>query len=266
MLSALRPHSSASAVESPRSRDTASSPHPIEEVEGPSERGGGEPQGPQRVTDIVLAVPKCTFAILPGLAPVNGREPDENRALRKCRGKVRPDHGVDIRAALDAMLLRCVVVDAGTLVDRGHWRQERVSFRRGEGSRSKDWREETRTFRGTVSTRSARVRSGRRARRSRSRGGRDPRRPRHRAASTEALCPCRGKGGEPATLPRSDGTDLAAWPSRGSPSRPQSGGGGASSARDTRRRSPRPTPLRPGVVRALRAPGRSSLERHRRAV
>jgi len=51
--------------------------HTIEEAEFPSQGGSRKAQGPQRMTDVVLAVPERTLAILRGLSPMNGREPDE---------------------------------------------------------------------------------------------------------------------------------------------------------------------------------------------
>src|ERR1035438_1948696 len=99
----------------------------IEEAEFPPEGRRREPHRPQRMTDIVLAVPERTLAILPGLPPMNGREPHEESALRKRCRQGCPDQGIEIRAALEAVRLRCVVVDAGTVVDRVQLRQKGVS-------------------------------------------------------------------------------------------------------------------------------------------
>ena len=49
----------------------------VEEEEFPAQGSRREAHRPQRMTDIVLAVPERALAILPGLSPKNGREPHE---------------------------------------------------------------------------------------------------------------------------------------------------------------------------------------------
>jgi hypothetical protein len=51
--------------------------HTVEEADIPPEGSRRESHRPQRMADIVLAVPECTLAILPGLPPKNGRQPHE---------------------------------------------------------------------------------------------------------------------------------------------------------------------------------------------
>ncbi len=50
-----------------------SATHTVEEADLPPEGSCRESHRPQRMADIVLAVPKRTLAILPGLPPKNGR-------------------------------------------------------------------------------------------------------------------------------------------------------------------------------------------------
>ena len=106
--------------------------HAVEEEEFPSESCGREAHCPERVADVVLAIPERALAILPGFSPVNGGEPDEERALRKRGGQPCPDLGIELRASLEAVLLGCVVVDAGTFAEAAERREERVALGRVE--------------------------------------------------------------------------------------------------------------------------------------
>ena len=49
----------------------------VEKADFPPEGGRRESHRPQRVADIMLAVPERALSIFPGLAPKNGRQPDE---------------------------------------------------------------------------------------------------------------------------------------------------------------------------------------------
>ena len=131
-----------------------------------------------------------------------------NRPETRPSGQSRPtgQHRLDARDRVPS-------VRSGRRRDGRGWRQRQAGAHMppsGAGFRSRGWREETTSFRGTVSMRLARGRSGRTARWSQSKAGLAPCCRRRRAASMEVLAPSRGKGGEPATLRRSDGTDLAA--------------------------------------------------------
>src|ERR1035438_4336890 len=75
----------------------------IEETEFPPKGSRREPHRPQRVTDIVVAVPERTLAILPGLPPMNG---SRDTAARRCRAgrkqAVRQAFALAARARGDA--------------------------------------------------------------------------------------------------------------------------------------------------------------------
>ncbi len=55
----------------------------VEEHGGPAESGGRKTQGGDGVSEVVLAVSKCPFAVFPGFPPVNGWQADKKRAERK---------------------------------------------------------------------------------------------------------------------------------------------------------------------------------------
>ena len=100
----------------------------FEQAERPAQGGGGEAQGSERVTDVVLAITEGALAVLPCLAPGDGRQAHEERARRARGHRVRPAPGVEIGAALEAVVLRCVVVEAREIMDRIERRQQRVSL------------------------------------------------------------------------------------------------------------------------------------------
>src|SRR5262249_17347113 len=50
----------------------------VEEEEFPAQGGSREAQSPKDMPDVMLAVPERALAILPGLSPMNGREPHED--------------------------------------------------------------------------------------------------------------------------------------------------------------------------------------------
>src|SRR5689334_8719967 len=81
---------------------------------------------------VVLAVTEGSLAVLPGLAPVNGRQPHEKRDLRERRREHRPAGKVEVRTPLEAMFPGGVVVDGRTIVDAAEGRQDRVTLGRVE--------------------------------------------------------------------------------------------------------------------------------------
>jgi hypothetical protein len=81
------------------------------------------------MADVVLAITERALPIFPGLSPKNGREPHEKWAVRKPGYEGSPDRRINICPTLQTMFLRCVVVDAGTIVDGSEGGQENISLR-----------------------------------------------------------------------------------------------------------------------------------------
>ena len=117
------------------------------------------------------------------------------------------------------------------------WREEEHTPRSDGDFRSRGSRGATRSFHGSVSTRSETARTGRRERATPAKAAPMARSRARRAAGMEAAGPVRAAGAARCPLLHTDGTDPAATTSRGSRARRRSGGNDASFARD------RPPPL-----------------------
>ncbi len=81
----------------------------VAHAHAPSERCGRDRDARDRVAAIVLAVAVRALAVLPRLAPMDRREPDEERARRKAIGELAPRSARDLRAHLERVLARSVV-------------------------------------------------------------------------------------------------------------------------------------------------------------
>src|SRR2546422_9351187 len=76
----------------------------------PAQRRGSDPDGPDRVARVVLAVAERALAIFPRLPPVNGRESNQEGLRRKRVQQFREQFGGTICATLQPVLLGGVVV------------------------------------------------------------------------------------------------------------------------------------------------------------
>lgn len=102
----------------------------LDEPHLPSQPGGGDSQRPDRVPGVVLAVPEGALAVLPGLAPVDGGEPEQQRARRQRRGELGPGIVAQLGAQLERVLARRIMVDGGPLVQPGDRARDQVTLGR----------------------------------------------------------------------------------------------------------------------------------------
>ena len=96
----------------------------------PSQRRRRDPYGPNRMSDIMVAIPERSFSIFPRFTPMDGSQTDEERLRRErmkklgkwMRGKFCPE--------FEPMLLRRIVVEPWLHFQTVKSRYEDVAFRR----------------------------------------------------------------------------------------------------------------------------------------
>src|SRR5262245_50965130 len=100
----------------------------IEQYHVPSEGRSGDPSCPDRMADIVVAVPERSFAILPCFPPMNGREPEEKCVPRKWGQE--PIHLVcgKFSASLESMRFGRVMIEPRAQLKSLDPRQNHITF------------------------------------------------------------------------------------------------------------------------------------------
>ena len=85
----------------------------LEQGQLPAQRRRGQPQCAECMSDVVLAISKRAFTVLPRLAPVHRAEPDQKRLrTERCRQLVEVRLG-EFGSSFEGVQLGCVVVDTG---------------------------------------------------------------------------------------------------------------------------------------------------------
>ncbi len=85
--------------------------HAFEQPRVPPEPRGRDHEGANGVSDVMVAVAEGPLTILPGLAPMYRGEPDEQASWRKLTGERGPGLVGQLRAPLERVLVRRVVID-----------------------------------------------------------------------------------------------------------------------------------------------------------
>src|SRR6185312_14029662 len=85
---------------------------PVEKGRRPAQRRRGVPQRGEGVTRVELAIAEGPLAVLPGLAPGDRGQADEERPRGQCPGKPGGPAAVECTATLEAVVAADVVVDA----------------------------------------------------------------------------------------------------------------------------------------------------------
>src|SRR5207344_1395129 len=85
----------------------------LEQLRVPAEPRGRDDESAHGVADVMVAVAKGPLTILPGLAPMDRGEPDEQASWSKLTGERGPGLVGQLRAPFERVLVRRVVIDAG---------------------------------------------------------------------------------------------------------------------------------------------------------
>src|SRR6266850_838548 len=96
----------------------------------PSECRSRNSRCPNCMTGIVVAVTKRPLAILPGLPPVNGGEPEEKCARRKRRQQTSHLFQRKLCTQFQPMFLRCVMIEPWLQIESIDLWQNHIAFRR----------------------------------------------------------------------------------------------------------------------------------------
>jgi hypothetical protein len=107
-------------------------------LDAPAEQGGGVGDRGDGVAEVVLAVAEGALAVLPGLAPRDRGEAEQEGVFREGGGEGGVDVRREDRAALEGVEQRAVVVEGWLLGQVRDRRGERVDTpRSGGGCRSR---------------------------------------------------------------------------------------------------------------------------------
>src|SRR6267378_2438354 len=98
----------------------------------PSECRSGNSCRPNRMTGIVVAVTECPLAILPGLSPVNGGEPEEKCAIRKRGQQTGNLYSRKFSAQFEPMFLWCIMIETRFEIESVELWHDEIAFGRME--------------------------------------------------------------------------------------------------------------------------------------
>ena len=102
----------------------------LEQLRLPAEPCGRHGEASDRVTGVVVAIAEGPLAVLPRLAPVDGREAHQDGALRELCRDLQPRFARQLRPELERVLERCVVVDRGPRMKTGDGPGDQVALGR----------------------------------------------------------------------------------------------------------------------------------------
>ena len=102
---------------------------PGEEKDSPPESGSCNPQGAQRVSDVVLAVAKRAFAVFPRFPPMDGTQPHEEglRGIGLQEAFDRP--GRTLPPVLQAVFFGCIVIKPRLQRKTGDFPDQQIALR-----------------------------------------------------------------------------------------------------------------------------------------
>src|SRR5207302_11044184 len=96
----------------------------------PAERRRRDAQRADRVADVVLAVAEGALTVLPRLAPVHGRQSQEERLRREAAHQALEERRRAIGAPLEPVLARRVMKEAGQRAELGNAGDEHIALGR----------------------------------------------------------------------------------------------------------------------------------------
>ncbi len=110
----------------------------LEELRLPAEPCGSDGEASDRMTRVVLAVAEAPLTVLPRFPPVDGREADEDRAIRELRSHRQPRRLRQLGPKLERVRERRVVVDRRPRVQAIDRTGDQIALRSDADCRSTD--------------------------------------------------------------------------------------------------------------------------------
>ncbi len=102
----------------------------MQQPSAPAQGRGGDPQRADRVSRVMLAIAECALAVLPRLAPVDRREPDQKGLRRESAHQRREQRHAAVRSPFEPVLARRVVVQARSVAKPGQRVDQQVALGR----------------------------------------------------------------------------------------------------------------------------------------